>query len=68
MAALLVAGSLLLVIVKSLDDKEHNIPKEVEQFSKYIISAGVFGLAGGGTNAIALFMLLYKIPLLYGSG
>ena len=33
-----------------------------------IISTGVFGWAGGGTNGIAVIMLLYKIPLLCGSG
>lgn len=66
MIALLIAGILLLVIVKSkpLD----HIPGQVDELSRFIISAGVFGLAGGGTNALAVFMILYKIPLLYGSG
>ncbi len=64
MMALLVAGILLLVTVKSIEE----IPEPVDQLSRFIISAGVFGLAGGGTNALAVFMLLYKIPLLCGSG
>ena len=53
----------LLVLVR-----EQKLPFEVEELSMYFISAGVFGLAGGGTNAIAVFMLLFKIPLVCGSG
>ena len=63
--ALIIAGTLLLVVVKK---SPSGIPSEVEELSRFVISAGVFGLAGGGTNALAVFMLLYKIPLLYGSG
>ena len=43
-------------------------PIEVDRLSRYIISAGVFGLATGGTNAIAVLMLLYRIPFICGSG
>lgn len=63
MLALLLTGIMLLIVVR-----EQDVPDWVDQLSRYIISAGVFGLAGGGTNAIAVFMLLYKIPLVYGSG
>lgn len=60
---LVLVGVVLLVIVRASE-----LPVEVDQLSRYIISAGVFGLATGGTNAIAIFMLLYKIPLVCGSG
>ena len=63
MVGILLLGIMLLAVVKLQD-----VPEWVNQLSLYIISAGVFGLAGGGTNAIAVFMLVYKIPLLCGSG
>lgn len=66
--ALLLAGVLLLIIVRSQSSQGQDIPLWVDQLSRYIISAGVFGLAGGGTNAIAVCMFFYKIPLVYGSG
>ena len=60
---IMAVGVALLVLVREL-----KLPFEVEELSMYFISAGVFGLAGGGTNAIAVFMLLFKIPLVCGSG
>jgi uncharacterized membrane protein YheB (UPF0754 family) len=36
--------------------------------SKYILSFGLFGIAGGITNWIAIQMLFDEIPFLYGSG
>ncbi len=56
-------GVALLVLTIELE-----WPPQVKELSLYFISAGVFGLAGGGTNAIAVFMLLFKIPFVYGSG
>ncbi len=56
-------GVALLVLAIELE-----WPSEVKELSLYLISAGVFGLAGGGTNAVAVFMLLYKIPFVCGSG
>ena len=56
-------GVVLLVIAVT-----QNLPLWVDQLSRYIISAGVFGLATGGTNAMAVLMLLYKLPLVCGSG
>ena len=62
--AVMLVGVLLLVLVGPLD-----LPFWVDQLSRYIISAGVFGLASGGTNAVALLMLLYKLPAIcVGSG
>lgn len=58
-----VVGVSLLVLYDQL-----NLPGWVGELSQYIISAGVFGLASGGTNWIALTMLFYKIPFLVGSG
>lgn len=60
---LILVGVVLLVVVRVL-----GWPIEVDQFARYVISAGVFGLITGGTNAVALFMLLYRIPLVCGSG
>ena len=60
---LLLFGVALLIIVRTLD-----LPNQVDQLATYLISAGVFGLASGGTNAIAVIMLLYRIPCLLGSG
>lgn len=56
-------GVAILVLAREL-----KLDHKVEELSLYFISAGVFGLAGGGTNAIAVFMLLFKIPCVYGSG
>lgn len=60
---LLLVGVGLLIIVKALQ-----LPEQVEQLAIFLLSAGIFGLAGGGTNAIAVVMLLYRIPCLFGSG
>ena len=60
---ILVIGIVLLVLARGLQ-----LPLWVDELSGYIISAGVFGLASGGTNWIAIVMLFYKIPLLVGSG
>ena len=60
---LLLIGVGLLIIVRSLE-----LPVEVDRLATYLISGGVFGLASGGTNAIAVIMLLYRIPCLFGSG
>ena len=60
---LLLIGVGLLIVVRSL-----GLPVEVDRLAVYLISAGVFGLASGGTNAIAVIMLLYRIPCMFGSG
>lgn len=36
--------------------------------ARYLIAFGLFGFAGGFTNWVALQMLFYRIPLVYGSG
>lgn len=59
----IVVGGLLLESAVAL-----NLSDWVAQLARFIISAGVFGLATGGTNAIAIFMLLYKLPFICGSG
>lgn len=64
MVAVTIVGVLLLVSAVAIEE----VPFWVEELARYIISAGVFGLATGGTNAIAVFMLLYKLPLVCGSG
>ncbi len=58
-----VVGVALLVVYQEL-----HLPTWVGELAQYIISAGVFGLASGGTNWIAIIMLFYKIPYLAGSG
>ncbi|XP_065182980.1 uncharacterized protein LOC135813888 [Sycon ciliatum] len=40
----------------------------VETIVCYVLSFGLFGFAGGFTNWLAIIMLFYRIPLLYGSG
>ena len=40
----------------------------VNRFGHYVLSAGVFGLASGGTNWLAVIGLFYKIPGFIGSG
>ena len=62
---LLLLGVGLLIVTRNLDQR---IPAQVDQLAIYLISAGIFGLASGGTNAIAVIMLLYNIPCLFGSG
>lgn len=37
-------------------------------FGEYVMSLGLFGLAGGLTNHIAVTMLFYRIRFVYGSG
>ena len=60
---IVVVGVALLALARGLD-----LPNGVIKLSGYIISAGVFGLASGGTNWIAILMLFYKLPPLIGSG
>jgi len=60
---IMVIGVALLVLGRQL-----HLPPWVIEVSRYVISAGIFGLASGGTNWIAIVMLFYKIPLLVGSG
>jgi uncharacterized membrane protein YheB (UPF0754 family) len=39
-----------------------------EQFSKYVLNAGLFAFSGSVTNQLAIYMLFEKVPFLYGSG
>lgn len=58
-----IIGIVVLVLVARLDGNQH-----VEEFGRYVVSAGVFGLASGGTNWLAIVGLFYKIPGFIGSG
>ena len=58
-----VIGVVLLVLVWQLE-----LPSGVGELARYVLSAGVFGLASGGTNWIAVVGLFYRIPGLIGSG
>ena len=40
----------------------------LDLFGQYVVSAGVFGLASGGTNWLAVVGLFYKIAGFIGSG
>lgn len=60
---ILMIGVALLVLSRQL-----MLPHSVAELSRYLVVAGVFGLAGGGTNWIAVIMLIYRIPFLVGSG
>ena len=57
-----IVGVVLLVVARSLDIGW------LDELARYFISAGLFGFASGGTNGLAVLMLLYRIPLLCGSG
>ena len=41
---------------------------EPHAWAEWVLAAGLFGLAGGITNWLAVKMLFDKVPLLYGSG
>ncbi|XP_063692530.1 uncharacterized protein LOC134824551 isoform X2 [Bolinopsis microptera] len=55
------AGSVSMFAVSS--DNKHS-----QSAGKYLLSIGLFAFSGGFTNWIAIQMLFYKIPLIYGSG
>ena len=50
---IMVIGVALLVLARQL-----RLPSWVDEVSRYVISAGIFGLASGGTNWIAIIMLI----------
>ena len=58
-----VVGIVVLVLAKWQD-----ADRRVDELGRYIVSAGVFGLASGGTNWLAVVGLFYKIPGFIGSG
>ena len=58
-----VIGVAVLVLAMRLD-----LGPQVNELGRYILSAGVFGLASGGTNWIAVVGLFHKVPGLIGSG
>lgn len=51
---------------------QFNLSNEAQMIMRnvalFFLSAGIFGVAGAGTNLLALLMLFYKIPLLIGTG
>ncbi|KAL0211447.1 hypothetical protein P9112_009745 [Eukaryota sp. TZLM1-RC] len=49
-------------------NSDWNFPSWLDTLNGYIYTAGLFGLAGGVTNWLAVKMLFDKIPFLYGSG
>jgi hypothetical protein len=58
-ALLFFVGWLLMYVIPTTKGTE---------FSKYVLSFGLFGFSGGITNWLAVKMLFDKIPFLYGSG
>lgn len=58
---IILAGSVLLFVI----DRTNPVTQEA---GRYLLSIGLFSLSGGLTNWIAIQMLFYKIPLVYGSG
>lgn len=60
---IVVVGVALVALARGLQ-----LPDWVVKLAGYIISAGVFGLASGGTNWVAILMLVFKLPPLIGSG
>ena len=63
MLCVTVAGVGILVLARWRD-----AGVSVDLFGQYVVSAGVFGLASGGTNWLAVVGLFYKVPGFIGSG
>lgn len=71
MAIVLVVGVGLFGITQIDYIKTHNAnetERRIRIAGAFLISAGLFGLLGGITNILALLMLFYEIPLLFGTG
>ena len=69
MMTILITGVIVLGVsfISSLnlsDDQQH----VMRTVGVFVVSAGVFGVAGGGANYLALLMLFYEIPFLFGTG
>ena len=47
---------------------QEDLPAWVDKLGRYVLSAGVLGLASGGTNWLAVFGLFYRVPGFIGSG
>ena len=69
MLAMLAAGLVLFGIsyVPSLD-MPPGAQDDLRIVGMFFVSAGLFGVAGGGSSLLALLMLFYEIPLLFGTG
>ena len=69
MVTILITGVIVLGVsfVSSLNLSDDQ-PRVMRTVGVFIVSAGVFGVAGGGANYLALLMLFYEIPLLFGTG
>ena len=69
MVTILITGVIVLGVsfVPSLNLSDDQ-PRVMRTVGVFIVSAGVFGVAGGGANYLALLMLFYEIPLLFGTG
>ena len=63
MVCVTVAGVVILVLGRWRDGGV-----AVDLLGQYVVSAGVFGLASGGTNWLAVVGLFYRIPGFIGSG
>ena len=66
LAAMLVVTVIGIVIL--MVTRERDVSGSVEELGRYFLSAGVFGLASGGTNWLAVVGLFFKVPGFIGSG
>ena len=66
MLAVMLTGIVCLVLSRHV----YNLSPShgFDQASRYILSMGIFGFLSGLANALAVVMLFYRIPLLFGSG
>jgi len=58
-------GALFFFLIKEQDVNNKTV---WDYTGRYMLSVGLFAFAGGITNFIAIQMLFYKIPGIYGSG
>lgn len=65
MVTILMVGGILFGV--NFDNK-NNVGTKLKTAGSFLISAGVFGILGGVVNLLALLMLFYEIPFIYGTG
>ena len=66
MFAVMLTGIVCLVLSRHVYDLSPS--HGFDQASRYILSMGIFGFLSGLANALAVVLLFYRIPLVFGSG
>lgn len=71
MAIILIIGVALFGVTRIdyiKNHKNNSTEDNLRIAGAFLISAGLFGLLGGIANVLALWMLFYEFPLIYGTG